>query len=79
MRFGFFSLTMVFNLDTRGHRTPENPLRGRSKKKKSLSGLFLGPSYPDYRDYPDFLKILEKQEFIHIFYKSCMTGDLSAF
>ena len=35
-------------------RTPENPLRGRSKKKKSLSGLFLGPSYPDYRDYPDF-------------------------
>ena len=64
-----------------GHRlarTPENPLRGRSKKKKSLSGLFLGPSYPDYRDYPDFLKFLsgwrelprkksEKREFIHIF------------
>ena len=33
---------------------PENPLRGRSIKKSSLSGLFLGPCYPDYRNYPGF-------------------------
>ena len=39
-------------------RTPENPLRGRSNKKSSLSGLFLGPCYPDYRNYPGFWKFL---------------------